>query len=142
MAQAAAARVKIDTLNDVAAVNAAFPEHTFTGKDFQLKGNADDIQIDTNFASQSFWKDVRIRFFRKKSAVFGLIMIVVITLMAILGPGMNEYTYSGQELSQKNLAPRIPVIEDLGIFDGSETIATTTGTRVTNQYEEKGLDDV
>lgn len=142
MAQAAAARVKIDTLHDVAAVNAAFPDHTFTEKDFQLKANADDIQIDTNFASQSFWKDVRIRFFRKKSAVFGLIMIVVITLMAILGPGMNEYTYSGQELSQKNLAPRIPVIEDLGIFDGSETIATTTGTRTTNQYEEKGLDDV
>ena len=142
MAQTAAARVKIDTLNDTAAVNAAFPDHTFTGKDFQLKENAGDIQIDTNFASQSFWKDVRIRFFHKKSAVFGLIMIVVITLMAVFGPGMNEYTYSGQNLDQKNLAPRIPIVEQLGIFDGSETLATTTGTKVTNQYEEKGLDDV
>ena len=33
-------------------------------------------------------------------------------------------------------------MEQLGIFDGSETLATTTGTKVTNQYEEKGLDDV
>lgn len=71
MAQAAAARVKIDTLHDVAAVNAAFPDHTFTEKDFQLKANADDIQIDTNFASQSFWKDVRIRFSARRARCSG-----------------------------------------------------------------------
>ena len=64
MAQTAAARVKINTLGDSAAIDAAFPGHTFTEKDFQLKDNAGDIKIDSNFASQSFWKDVRIRFFR------------------------------------------------------------------------------
>ncbi len=38
----------------------------------------------TNFAAQSFWKDARIRFFRKKSAVLGLVLIVVIVLLAVL----------------------------------------------------------
>ena len=142
MAQTAAARVKINTLGDSAAIDAAFPGHTFTEKDFQLKDNAGDIKIDTNFASQSFWKDVRIRFFRKKSAVFGLVMIVLIVILAVVGPGMNDYTYSGQTLSQKNMAPRVPVIENLGILDGDETMSTSTGSKVVNVYQEKGLDDV
>lgn len=110
--------------------------------DFQLKNNTKDISIDENFAAQNFWKDVCIRYFRKFSAVFGLILIVLITVMAVIGPGMNEYTYSGQELSQKNFAPRIKALEGLGIFDGSETMSTTTGSKTTNYYKEKGLDDL
>jgi oligopeptide transport system permease protein len=110
--------------------------------DFVLKDNAGDLEIDTNFAAQSFWKEVIHRFFRKRSAVFGMFMILFITLMAIVGPAMNEYTYSGQELSQKSLAPRVPGLEKLGILDGSEKLNTTSGVTVVNNYKEKGLDDV
>ena len=39
------------------------------------------------------------------------------------------------------MAPRIPGIEELGIFDGDEKMSTTTGTKIVNYYEEKGLDD-
>ena len=92
------------------AVQELYPEHSFTAEEFARKDNAAEIAVDTNFAAQSFWKDVRIRFFRKKSAVLGLIMIFVILLLAIFGPGMNDYTYSGQDLSQKNFAPRVPGI--------------------------------
>lgn len=110
--------------------------------DFKLKDNAREIEIDENFAAQNFWKDVLIRYFRKASAVIGLFLIVVITALAVAGPGMNEYTYSGQELSQKNFAPRIKALEKFGIFDGSETISTTTGSKAINYYIEKGLNDV
>lgn len=110
--------------------------------DFKLKNLDGIIEMDTNFSSQNFWKDVIIRFFRKKSAIVGLVFILLITLMVIIGPGMTEYTYSGQNLSQKNLAPRVPVLEKFGIFDGSETINTTTGSQKVNNYESKQLDDV
>ena len=40
--------------------------------------------MDTNFAAQSFWKDAILRFFGKRSAVLGLILIVVIVLLAVL----------------------------------------------------------
>mgnify|MGYP002558988684 CR=1 FL=1 len=70
------------------------------------------------------------------------ILIVVIVLLAVFGPGMNSYTYSGQELSQKNFAPRVPGIESFGILDGSEKMSTTTGTKIINNYVEKGKDDV
>ena len=63
-------------------------------------------------------------------------------LLAVLGPGMNSYTYSGQDLSQKNFAPRVPGIEQFGILDGSEKMSTTTGTKVTTAYQEKDKLDV
>lgn len=105
--------------------------------DFVLKNNADSILIDENFASQNFWKDVIVRFFNKKSSFIGLIMILLIVIFAIIGPGMNEYTYSGQDLALKNLAPRIR-----GILNGSEKMITSTGVKVVNNYVDKGLDDV
>lgn len=110
--------------------------------DFKLKDNAGRIEIDENFASQSFWKDVFIRYFRKISAVIGLFFIIVIAFFAVIGPGMNEYTYSGQELTQKNFAPRISWLEPLGIFDGSETINTTTGSKEINNYVDSGHEDL
>lgn len=125
-------------INPMEAVSAYIP----VDADFKLKNNAGEIAIDENFAAQNFWKDVFIRYFRKASAVIGLILIVFITFFAIVGPGMNEYTYSGQELSQKNLAPRIKALEKFGIFDGSEKMSTTTGSKTVNYYTEKGLDDL
>ena len=119
-----------------------YSEHTFNEKDFVLKHNDAEIAMDSNFAAQSFWKDVRVRFFRKKSAVLGLILVVFIVLLAAFGPGMNEYTYSGQELSQKNFAPRVQVLENFGIFNGDEKMSTTTGSKTVNAYVEKGKEDV
>ena len=37
--------------------------------DFKLKNNDGTVLIDENFAAQSFWKDVFIRYFKKISAV-------------------------------------------------------------------------
>ncbi|MCI7791486.1 MAG: ABC transporter permease [Lachnospiraceae bacterium] len=113
-----------------------------TDSDFRLKNDAGAIAIDENFAAQSFWKDVIIRYFKKISAVLGLILIILISVMAVIGPDMNEYTYSGQELSQKNFAPRIKALEKFGIFTGEEAMRTTTGSKTINYYVEKGLDDV
>ena len=110
--------------------------------DFVLKDNAGEITIDENYAAQNFWKDVFIRYFRKVSAVIGLVLIILITLLAVIGPNMNEYTYSGQELSQKNFAPHVKALEKFGIFNGDETMRTTTGSKTINYYVEKGLDDV
>lgn len=110
--------------------------------DFKLKDNAGEIAIDTNFSAQSFWKDVLIRYFRKTSAVIGLVLILITGIMAAVGPGMTQYSYSQQSLSQKNLAPRVKALEKYGIFDGSENISTTTGSKKVNYYQEKKLDDV
>ena len=124
------------------AVNADAAAYVPTAKDFRLKNNAKEIAIDSNFAAQSFWKEAFLRFVRKRSAVVGLILIALIVALAAVGPEMNSYSYSAQNIAQKNFAPRVPGLERFGILDGSETILTTSGSKKVNSYREKKLDNV
>ena len=125
-------------------ISAVEPEaaYQFQPDDFTLRGGTDDTRIDSNFASAGFWKEVRMRFFRNKGAVVALIIVLLIGLLAAFGPMMTDYTYSDQKLTQKNFAPRIPVLEDLGVFNGDEQLSTTTGTKTINGYKDKNLTDV
>ena len=116
--------------------------YVFQNDDFELLGKNVGQTADSNFASQSYWKDVRKRFVSNKGAVVALVLIVIITLLAVFGPGMNGYTYAEQDLSQKNFAPRVPGLEKLGILDGSEKMTTSTGYKIVNGYEKKSADDV
>lgn len=111
-------------------------------EDFKLKSNNEDYLIDENFGSMSFRKEMMARFLKHKGAVAGLIIILLITLFAIIGPSMNDYSFSAQNLDQKNLAPRVPFLEGLGILDGSEKVERTTGLIIVNKYKENGLDNV
>ncbi len=117
------------------------PSYTFLENDFELRKSG-MYDMDNNFNSNNFWYEVFKRFVANKGAVLSVIIIVLIAFFAIFGPGMNEYTYSDQSLSQKNFAPRIPVLEEIGIFDGNESMMTTTGTKIVNGYETKELPDV
>lgn len=105
----------------------------FQDGDFELRGE-ETVRIDTNFASQSFWKDALARFKKNKGAVIALIVIAVIVVLAIFGPHMTPYSYSDQDLSLANLAPRVQGLEDSGIFNGDEKMTTTTGTKIKNGY--------
>jgi oligopeptide transport system permease protein len=105
----------------------------FAENDFEFKG-VDTTRLDTNFASQRFWKDAYMRFCTNKGAVFSLITIIIIVLFAIFGPMISPYTYQQQNIKETNLAPRVPLLEDLGIFTGSETLRTSTGTKLKNGY--------
>ena len=114
----------------------------FMPDDFTLRGSADVTLIDKNFASQNYWTEVRHRFFSNKGAVFSLVLVIIIALFAAFGPLMSGYSYSAQNLVEKNFAPRIQGLENIGIFDGDEALQTTTGTKLINGYEDKKLTDV
>ncbi|MFB0919853.1 MAG: ABC transporter permease [Oscillospiraceae bacterium] len=115
--------------------------YEFLPDDFTLRGNAETTRIDTNFASQNFWLEVRRRFFANKGAVISLILVIIIGLLAAFGPLMTGYSYKEQNLAQKNFAPRVQGLENIGVFDGDESLKTTTGTKEINGYEQKGLKD-
>ncbi len=110
----------------------------FLADDFELKADSSASKIDRNFASVSYWKEVRARFWANKGAVASLFMILIIMFFAFVGPHMTKYSYSEQNLEQKNYAPRIQGIEKLGIFDGHETMKTTRSTKKVNLYEKNG----
>lgn len=106
----------------------------FESDDFDLIDNSERIQIDHSYVSQSYWKDAYVRFKSNKGAVIGLVIILVISFFAVVGPMMNEHTYKSINIQHKSLAPRIEGFESFFMFNG-----VANGI---NSYEKKGLDDV
>ncbi|MTI46401.1 oligopeptide ABC transporter permease [Sporosalibacterium faouarense] len=103
-------------------------------KSFERILKNEKVQTDVVYKGISFWKDVGLRFYQNKGALIGLILIVIIVIMAFVGPTMNKHTYKSLETEHLNLPPRIQGIENLGVFDGE--------INGVNVYQEKGLDDV
>lgn len=58
-----------------------------------------------NRPSISYWADVWRRLRQNKLAMFGLIVITVLVIMAIVGPHLTGYTYYSQDLQSQNLRP-------------------------------------
>lgn len=129
----------MDDMNKAAVVPGGL---VFLPDDFEMIGGEPQAVIDTGFSSDSYWKDVRRRFISNKGAVVALVFIVFIVAFAVIGPMMSGYYYSDQSLSQKNFAPRVPGLENLGILNGNESLHTTTGTINVNGYKEKNLPGV
>ncbi|MEH6941387.1 ABC transporter permease [Bacillus sp. JJ722] len=55
--------------------------------------------------SLSYWSDVWRRLKKNKLAMVGLILIILLIIMAIIGPHLNGYSYHQQDFSKKNLPP-------------------------------------
>ena len=72
--------------------------------------------------SLTFWQDVRRRLFQHKGAMFGLVLLTLIILLAILGPMVSKHSYKEQDLGRAKLPPKIPVIENVHWlpFDGTD----------------------
>lgn len=91
---------------------------------------------DNSIELHSYLRDTLSRLVKNKAAVIGLVFIIIIIIMAITGPYLNDYSYDRQIVGNENMAPRIPGLEKLGIFDGKETLHTSTGQREINKYQE------
>jgi oligopeptide transport system permease protein len=83
--------------------------------------------------------DTAKRFFAQKSAVTGVVLILLLILFAVIGPYITGHRYDEQALEKANLAPRVPLISSAGILDGSENIPKTGGHETVNHYEELGI---
>ncbi|MBD8026571.1 ABC transporter permease [Ureibacillus sp. Re31] len=71
---------------------------------FKIVGGRSDENEKLADKSVSFWKEVILRFSQNKLAIFGLIALVVITLLAIFVPVFSPYSYR-EQLGLYNAAP-------------------------------------
>lgn len=55
--------------------------------------------------SKSYWQDAWSRFRKDPLAMIGLVVILIITIAAILGPIFSQYTYDGQDIANQNQGP-------------------------------------
>ena len=102
--------------------------------DFEFAHSIDEKLIDKNYKATSYAKDVWTNFKKNKGALIATVIILIIIVMAIFGPSMNEHTYKSMISANANLVPRIQGIEKIGLFDGMRNGK--------NQYLTKGLTDV
>ena len=109
-------------------------DHEFHSDDFSFAHAVDEKLIDKTYKSTSYWRDVWNNFKKNRGALVGIIIIAILVFMAVVGPGMNDYTYKQIHGGQECLVPRIPHIEKIGLFDGYHNGV--------NQYAEKGASDV
>lgn len=106
-----------------------------TAESFKFIGTTGVITIEEDYSEEARWKQMIKRVARNKGSVFGFVMIIFISFMAFAGPLMSGYEFDQQISGHESMAPRIPLLEKVGLFDGSETLKTSTGELVVNKYE-------
>ncbi|MDN4607724.1 oligopeptide ABC transporter permease [Sporosarcina highlanderae] len=101
------------------------------------------VVIDTDSAeriskpSLSFWQDAWLRLRKNKAAIVSMVVLVLLVLMALVGPHLNGRSGDVQNLRHANLPPKIPGIEKLGIFNGVGEL----GGQKLDLYEVKKVDE-
>src|SRR5699024_6714117 len=84
--------------------------------------------------SKNFWQDAWAQLKRNKLAVVGMIGLLVIVLLALIGPLLSSHDYAEQDVDRRNLPAKIPVLDQIPFlpFDGE-------GAQGVDAYEEAGV---
>ena len=100
---------------------------------FAMVQDSDQI-MDEKFQTKpiGFFKDAMIRLSKNKVALLSFALIMLIIIGAYLVPAISGYTYTEYILEAKDLPPKIPGLEKLGICDG---------TRILEKRRVDGLED-
>jgi oligopeptide transport system permease protein len=75
--------------------------------------------------SRTFFQDAKRTLFNNKPAVFSMILIVLIIIMSIAGPWMNNFGSDEQDLKRAKMPPRIPVLENVSWLGVNGTLSGT-----------------
>lgn len=111
-----------------------YHDYEFHHDDFEFAHSANEKLMDRSFKSTSYIRDVWSNFRKNKGAIVGAVIIVIIVIMAIIGPSMNEFTFKQIHPGEECLVPKIPFLAKIGIADG-----TYNGV---DQYAQKEVGDV
>ena len=121
-------------------MNKTYNATQFLADDFEMVGFFGDSRFAAEGAVPKK-KNILVQMLRRPTIVISLVIILLIGFMAVVGPMVSGYTYDKQKIQNQNLPPRIPVLEDYGIFDG-HTMGYQAGQLVeVNPYEDRGREE-
>ncbi len=69
-----------------------------------------------------FYRDAFRRLWKNRVSMASLFAILLIVVLAIVVPEVSGYSYIQQNVEHKNLPPKIPLLENLGIADGTRVM--------------------
>ncbi|PLT33873.1 oligopeptide ABC transporter permease [Bacillus sp. V5-8f] len=91
-----------------------------------------------NKPSLNFWQDAWMRVRKNKAALISLVLMVVMIIMAFVGPAISGKEFDTQNVRHQNLPPKIQGLENISWlpFDGVKTLPS--GKEV-DMYEQKNV---
>jgi oligopeptide transport system permease protein len=90
--------------------------------------------------SLNYWQDAWLRVRKNKGALVSLIIIVLLGIMSLVGPHLNDHGYDQQNLKHNNLPPRIAALENISWLPFDGELQKKNGD-VYNAYEKKNVDE-
>lgn len=72
--------------------------------------------------SKTFWQDAWLQLKANKGAIAGLIGLILIVILAFIGPMISGHTFRAQNIDHSNLPPKIEMLKDVHFlpFDGQD----------------------
>lgn len=89
--------------------------------------------------SLNFWQDSWLRVRKNKGAVISMVLLVLVIIMAFVGPMLTPYEYDAQNTKHNNLPPRIQGLENVHWLPFDGTLQRRNGTEY-NAYEVRKID--
>ena len=83
-------------------------------------------------SSAGFYRDALRRLRQSKASIVSFWIIMLIIVLAFTVPLFTGYSYTQQNVKGKNLPPRIPVLENIGIADGSMVLTNRKKSSLDN----------
>jgi oligopeptide transport system permease protein len=112
--------------------------------DFELvqRGTIKDEKFKTK--PIGFYKDAFIRLSKSKVSAISFLVIAFIIVLALIVPNITGYTYTEQNVTQKNLPPKIPLLENIGIADGTRVLTNRKKSSLedTNRFPEGSIVEI
>ncbi|MDP4085137.1 MAG: ABC transporter permease [Bacillota bacterium] len=84
--------------------------------------------------SLNFWQDSWLRVRKNKGAVASLVVLVILVLLAFIGPYLTPYKYDTQVTANNNLPPRVQGLENVHWLPFDGTLTRKDGSTY-NPYE-------
>ncbi len=80
-------------------------QYEFLDNDFEFVGDGQDIYAEKPLPASPFYKDFLKRLKKNRGAIFGAVMIAIISILAIVVPFLSPYQFDLVDTSIQNLAP-------------------------------------
>ncbi|PTI82173.1 oligopeptide ABC transporter permease [Staphylococcus pseudoxylosus] len=102
--------------------------------DFIRSNNDIEKEPEMQRESKNFWQDAWTQLKRNKLAVVGMVGLIIIVLLALIGPLLSSHDYAEQDVERRNLPAKIPVLDQISFlpFDGE-------GAQGVDAYKEAGV---
>ena len=118
------------------------PEYQVGKEQFEFVQMQGDI-ADETFKDKpiGFFKDAMLRFCRSKISIVAVVGIVLVITLSLVVPFISRWDYNDQDLNRINLPPKMPVLENAGILDGTRWLTNrrVDGLGDTNRYPEGSI---